>query len=445
MNSQKFSALEAMSSILIPLPFALVSLVLCSQSSLPSVDPTIWKLKHSVDERGIEIKTSGSEHISRLMMLCALVSGMLLSVGAIGKWQGRTDTLDRRKRSHSSLGHRGVASKTGSNMLSLDNVRRVSRRILAVGLPFLGASTVGGPGPVLILLVASVGDLSNSEGSIGHIGRSGGWSRLLQLRKWTIVVITLQIIADLAGAIIRTAAIWPLIIGYMALAISAFVLPPPYLTPRVAASAITSPMSKSAEKTSAIQTPWDPPQGTIKLLTGTTAPSPLISTPKDTNLTLVAGLLTAVPCVLWLLAAFPTTTSIDILQLAAGITICALSALSFTFACPRSLMTEKKLGSAGGLILPIVLEEMVKVQSWLMFVFQGVTAGLFWFALNIDTLAAQPVAYTASPHTHHHGSKVAKGPHSRFTSLLLSTLRDWPLLHSILVEKDSRRIFYFMW
>ena len=33
---------------------------------------------------------------------------------------------------------------------------------------------------------------------------------------------------------------------------------------------------------------------------------------------------------------------------------------------------------------------------------------------------------------------------SRFTAMLLPYTEKWPLVHAILVEKDSRRIFYFM-
>lgn len=43
------------------------------------------------------------------------------------------------------------------------------------------------------------------------------------------------------------------------------------------------------------------------------------------------------------------------------------------------------------------------------------------------------------PHTAHGEN------HSRLTQYLLQTFQHRPLLHSILVEKDSRRIFYFMW
>lgn len=61
-------------------------------------------------------------------------------------------------------------------------------------------------------------------------------------------------------------------------------------------------------------------------------------------------------------------------------------------------------------------------------------------------------------HHHHpdgHDEKVARsltgsgavhgaGNHSRITGYLLERVRPWPLVYSILVEKDSRRIFYFM-
>ncbi|KAH6673484.1 cation efflux family-domain-containing protein [Halenospora varia] len=45
-------------------------------------------------------------------------------------------------------------------------------------------------------------------------------------------------------------------------------------------------------------------------------------------------------------------------------------------------------------------------------------------------------------HNHKHGT--ATEPRSKFTSLILPLASRWPLLHTILAEKDSRRIFYFM-
>ncbi len=43
-----------------------------------------------------------------------------------------------------------------------------------------------------------------------------------------------------------------------------------------------------------------------------------------------------------------------------------------------------------------------------------------------------------------HDSHDHPAPKSAFTNLLLPYTSNWPLLHAIMVEKDSRRIFYFM-
>ncbi len=42
---------------------------------------------------------------------------------------------------------------------------------------------------------------------------------------------------------------------------------------------------------------------------------------------------------------------------------------------------------------------------------------------------------------HHHSHGVG---YSKFTALLLPYTSRWPLIHAIMTEKDSRRIFYFM-
>lgn len=46
-------------------------------------------------------------------------------------------------------------------------------------------------------------------------------------------------------------------------------------------------------------------------------------------------------------------------------------------------------------------------------------------------------------HIHPHAAPIEQ-PRSRFTSFILPFVMRWPLLHTILAEKDSRRIFYFM-
>lgn len=47
----------------------------------------------------------------------------------------------------------------------------------------------------------------------------------------------------------------------------------------------------------------------------------------------------------------------------------------------------------------------------------------------------------AHSHDHHHDHSA---PRSKFTRLLLRYTPRWPLLHAVVTNKDSRRIFYFM-
>lgn len=48
-------------------------------------------------------------------------------------------------------------------------------------------------------------------------------------------------------------------------------------------------------------------------------------------------------------------------------------------------------------------------------------------------------------HDHHaHTKTVITDPRSKFTTFIIPFVLRWPLIHTIIAEKDSRRIFYFM-
>ncbi|KAK4103409.1 hypothetical protein N658DRAFT_547595 [Parathielavia hyrcaniae] len=63
-------------------------------------------------------------------------------------------------------------------------------------------------------------------------------------------------------------------------------------------------------------------------------------------------------------------------------------------------------------------------------------------------VASRPRSHSHSHHHHHHLHQHQHhehpAPRSRFTGLLLQYTPAWPLLHAVVVDKDSRRIFYFM-
>ncbi|KAG9238993.1 cation efflux family-domain-containing protein [Amylocarpus encephaloides] len=53
-------------------------------------------------------------------------------------------------------------------------------------------------------------------------------------------------------------------------------------------------------------------------------------------------------------------------------------------------------------------------------------------------------AHDHSHDRHGHGHNIPSEPHSKFTGFVLPWVKRWPLLYTIMAEKDSRRIFYFM-
>ncbi|KAL2061869.1 hypothetical protein VTL71DRAFT_7247 [Oculimacula yallundae] len=64
--------------------------------------------------------------------------------------------------------------------------------------------------------------------------------------------------------------------------------------------------------------------------------------------------------------------------------------------------------------------------------------GSFEPALNAVNVIAH-----SHEHLHNHAPHVEQ-PRSKFTSLILPFAMRWPILHTIMADKDSRRIFYFM-
>lgn len=437
-----FSVMEVASSLLITLPFALVTLVFSSEALKLPVDPTIAKLLPQDKEKaGIE-REGGSIWLSNLLVACALTSTTLLLVGITAKLKRRTESAQGRNRSHSALGPRNTKTKADLDLLTLESAWRIFGRVASVGLPFIAACTIGGEPVAVVSLVAAAADLAGTESLASNMS-SRGWKRLLHSRKWTMLALILQILADGFGRA-SSGEGGTMLLGYMALGASAFFLPPPYPTSSNRSPGVTSPIPKSASKTSAVPTPWDAPRAPVITSRGRSVLSPLISTPKDINLTLCAGTLTAIPCALWALVHLHALTSTHLSHICWGVLVSGLACISLMFASPKSLNTERKIGFAVGLFAPIIIEEMLITHMWGAFASQGVVVTLFWAAIRTDTHPALANSHSASPATHQHVQAPHEESHSWITGTLLSATEDWPLLHKILAEKDSRRIFYFM-
>lgn len=122
-----------------------------------------------------------------------------------------------------------------------------------------------------------------------------------------------------------------------------------------------------------------------------------------------------------------------------------LFAISLMISLPANLRSPSKGGlaisaaAASFLCSPHAQDDLVMVYAA-----RGMLAVASFFAsrrddshLHLDTHAHN--------HTHNHSHSHTTSESSRVSKWLLHKSEPYPLLHSILKEKDSRSIFYFMW
>ena len=438
---------ESITSVLIPLPYVLISLLMAPQSlsTLLSRRPETT----NVSQPALPM-TNSSFYIpltlSEVVLACALTSTTLLTVGTVGILRRNSSGIDRKK---TLLGLGREREKAARSLSKVTTVQRVAGRVLGVGIPFIATMKLGGERIAGVLLVTVASDFFGSiEGNLKSRNLDS-WKDRLVMRKWTLVTLFLQFISDVVSLTSDTGYL-ATIAGYLALGMSASVIPPPYPTSTPKTSLVTSPMPKSTEKTSALATPFEIEPPTIETSPTVARQSPMISTPHDTNLTLAAGIFLAVICSI-ILCISPSHSDLILSGLFWLSPATLANATSLVFADPKSLRTSRHIGLALGLLLPVIVQELLRARSLLSFACQGVLIGGYWLSSNLDTHSSSSSVHSSKQqhhhHHHHHHDTASTYDHedySKFTGMLLRATTPFPLLHSILVEKDSRRIFYFM-
>ena len=315
---------------------------------------------------------------------------------------------------------------SGHKWASWPTFQKVFGRALAVGLPFCAVAQLGADRVALFSLVAVAGSLDITATSIKS------WRNLFTSRKWILTALATQIISDLTGYT-RVDKPSDLAFGYGLLGLCILVLPL-YSAPEVEA---TNSMSSVSTKQAApkFSSP-DSEQSFHPMMIGQ---SLMISSPEEANITLTAGVITALIYGV-LLVVRPDTSVVSAQQIPGFLLIAATATLSLIMSDPRSLQSNKKYGLLLGPILSFTL--VFYNYSYRSLALEGAAILSFWLALKLDTRSA--LNSHSKHHLHHDHKPSHEGHHSRFTGLLLNATHRWPLIHSILAEKDSRRIFYFM-
>jgi zinc transporter 5/7 len=214
--------------------------------------------------------------------------------------------------------------------------------------------------------------------------------------------------------------------GYVALAVSIFVLRPPFPAARDSIPATQKPSVDSASQLGDFFSALADQQ-TLALLR-----SPLTASPEDVQLTLVAGGGVAILAILT--SPFnDSQVSFGFFDLIKALAVAGTFALSYTFSSPFGLRSRQKVGFVAAALVMVLTsaaphEETSRIAhlSWSI-----LATGCYFAALFDDPKPGEPTRF--------------KTEMSFVTKFLIQQGESWPILHSILLEDDSRRIFYFMW
>lgn len=432
--------------MLIPLPYVLASLAFTFEDKLQAtkVPLTIRPNTKTITEDLPVFEDSSPGIQSALLITCAITSATLILVGLGGKLQrGKSDraanVLDRRK---VSFGSESEVARPQLGRSTSSSISRLVRRILSVGLPFYATTKLGADRITLVILVALATNFTMTNEKGTELTSIKGWKRMLRSQCWTWGSILIQIIADIAGATSHNTSS-AICMGYLALGVSILALPPPFPVSKPTTSASSSEGPQSPSIAAVVR----PKLETVPLVDLTL--SPLVGTAEDANLTLMAGTILGVFTCILLFFSTSSTGALSSIPVGWVLLSTFASILALTLAQPQSIRLNKGLGLAFGALLCSLLSTFLCHGPWNSFMYQGVFIGISFLATNRDTqsLISESSHLEHDHHTPHQHSKVHVAQHSqpsRLSMVLLRLFQDWPLLHSILAEKDSRRIFYFM-
>lgn len=438
---------EVVSSVLLPLPYVLVSMIYDRTKRQTSTASSALPLSVSSDRMDKEITPSEVAWIwvSKLPSILALSAGVLAIVGIIGKIRGAAFIARDRRKAFSSDGEK-VAPPSGHSLLLL--FRRLSSVILQIALPLLATSFLGSIRVGLVLLIAITTNILSTEGENTGLTTVKGWRQLLIHRRWTLISLSTQAIYDytlLAGQI-RSEEI---ILGYLVLGLSVFVLPPPLpsVSKLVTASVSSRKSSTSASivLSSGFETTATPEAGSLKKSTTT----PLLYTSEDISITLQAATFAGILSCLGFLLRLSDNDPVSVIDVLWGVLTASAAAASIIWVEPRSFQENKGVGFIIGALISNTLYVLLNQDFWSSFAYQGVLIAISFLATQLDTptvlTRSSPPKHSHNSHRHVHPHTINSDQYSRFTQYMIRRFQHWPLLHSILIEKDSRRILYFMW
>ena len=431
---------EALAAILIPLPFAVVALA-NGFGILPRVTlakTTFEDLHGPILGKNGHTMVRSDEHLKPFELAFGITALTFLFVGLGGLYRQSSKSLPAPEKKE-ELTDKMERQQTGLI------ARKIAARVFGLGLP-LYASSLLGFRVILVMLSAMAADFGTQSRSFDFT-TSKAWIQMASRGKFTLAAMLTQIVFDLAGFTNRL-PLTSILIGYLTLGLSIFFLPPPYSSTNLQGSVATMNGPSSVDqannafsydvdssksmKASLSSSPWET--------------SPLTATRKDVYITTWSGAILLTFTFLIFLsrsgAGAGASMTTDLLWMVS-------SAIAFTLSLvvvrTHSLKSGKGFGFLLGSFATYLILSLTN-SEWIACALEGVLIMFTLVATRLDTHYAS--SHSHSNHQHHYHAKPHVGEHgqvSQFTEAVLQQVRGWPLLYNIISEKDSRRIFYFMW
>ncbi|KAJ8107656.1 hypothetical protein OPT61_g8714 [Boeremia exigua] len=418
--SSMFDLPEALTALLIPLPFLLASIAYpIAASKVPTT------LSEALVENEPAIATETAANGEHLLNALFLTSTTLLVVGLVARVRSSLEQpLDRRKAENSE----GVAAA----LRDVTGLKQALSNVAGVLLPFYATMQIGGAKTALVLLTALAAGLGATDHKPGKHTRGDDLKRTLRTRRTTFAVLVLGAVADVA--------VWGhpacALLGYGALFTSIFVAPPPL--PAAGWSLITRNQTRNSYVSR------DSSRASLPKPS-----SPLVSSPQDTLLTCVSGVGLMIVTLLYSLLVSSASLFSQHTIFFTALSVASATALVF-FSLPAALRTHQYIGlHLGGLIVTV----FTGWQTWpelYHVVFTGLAYILYASGVAWDTRASHAHSHahdhTHAGHGHSHDHKHEHHLHanpSRISEFLIARTTPGSIVHSIMIERDSRRIAYF--
>ena len=214
--------------------------------------------------------------------------------------------------------------------------------------------------------------------------------------------------------------------GYMALLISVFVIRPPF--------------------------PVEHPGSTSEVGLGLSTRDPLSDKKlqrmdpssedslENASVNILAGLLLALLTLI--ISGSPSSSGLELLYF--GVTAGSYG-ISLLYSSSSGLRSPQKIGHVAGTSAAALLcAPPLQDDIWVPYVARTTLAAASFLAARFDDRSLRLAAHSHNHHNHHHHHSHSHTEPSKVTKMVLRMCESYPLLHSIVKENDSRRIFYFM-